>query len=83
MDAKTNADLVIHYLNLLKARKEAALAAYQPTIWETFTREEQLQLSDIRCRIEEREDLDAQIYINKVLRSHKEDKRLRREAYCP
>ncbi|POW20360.1 hypothetical protein PSHT_03576 [Puccinia striiformis] len=56
-----NADLVQHYLTVLRLRKEETLRNHQPTEWELLSHEEKLILACYHSHLREEENLDALI----------------------
>ena len=80
MDLKTNAELIIYYLNLLKIRKEEYIKNYKPTGWKALTQAEQLNISSARKHLDkllEQEDLERRINFQALLRKHKAWKKYR------
>ena len=74
MNLQENAELIQHYLQVLRLRKEAAARDYRPTPWEQLTREEQLILAAYHAHVREQEDLDTEIEIKRYLREFKANK---------
>ncbi|KAH9471421.1 hypothetical protein Pst134EA_005321 [Puccinia striiformis f. sp. tritici] len=69
-----NADLVQHYLTVLRLRKEETLRNHQPTEWESLSHEEKLILACYHSHLREEENLEALITLQQFIRENNEKK---------
>ncbi|KAH9451614.1 hypothetical protein Pst134EA_025562 [Puccinia striiformis f. sp. tritici] len=77
-----NADLVQHYLTVLRLRKEENLHNHQPTEWELLSHEEKLILACYHSHVREEENLEALITLQQFIRKNNEKKEQERlESY--
>ncbi|POV98047.1 hypothetical protein PSTT_14687 [Puccinia striiformis] len=69
-----NADLVQHYLTVLRLRKEENLRNHQPTEWELLSHKEKLILACYHSHVREEENLEALITLQQFIRKNNEKK---------
>ena len=79
VNLQENSELIQNYLLLLKLRSEKQLATYQPTSWESLSKEEQLQLAIFHLHQHQEEDLENQLKLNQVIREYKNYKKEQKE----
>ncbi|KNE93568.1 hypothetical protein PSTG_13101, partial [Puccinia striiformis f. sp. tritici PST-78] len=69
-----NADLVQHYLTVLRLRKDKTLRNHQPTEWELLSHKEKLILACYHSHLREEENLEALITLQQFIRENNEKK---------